>query len=325
MSQWFRRGLNWFGKWWTLRQWLRIITVVGLTLSTLIVAHHYYWPKTITATDLSVQGPTIEVQSRESGVRVVVARARLSPDQLVLHLIARVKSREPAKLHVIIRHLVAFRGKGWTISKDGILQVERTWLVPPGIHGERFSTIFLKHCSCYSYRSPPYLVVSALSPEPESSPLVAPEIENALGQVASGCMTCKTLASRPNLVTSISQDIFEFDGEAPGGGVYNMLSNYPVQKGDTWSWSNVQQASFTAISIRDKDNSDFRTFLSGILLGVFGAGLLLIIDRLFDKRDDGTDRSECVDEEESRPPPAPRDTALHSRRPEAGPSEQRSP
>jgi hypothetical protein len=83
----------------------------------------------------------------------------------------------------------------------------------------------------------------------------------------------------------ISEDAFSFqeDDSPPGGGVYSLLSSGPVQVNEsTWRWSQVDHASFIAVSAQDKSHSDHRTFLAGIWLGIAGAGVIAALESAFD-------------------------------------------
>ena len=261
-----------------------LVRIVGLLIITVGFAFwgfNYFSSVTsqsLTASNVILTPPNIYLHATLSTLKAVVTRAVLSPSALSFDLsisAPRNSNGKPSQLTVCIP-IADIPNLGsrssWNTGASLPCAAEQTVNVPRGLSVKHFQ-LPLTDCSCYDYR-PPYLLAVGLGGPYAGSGSPPVFVPYPIGFFA----------------PVIEQDVLDLSSAADlGGGVFALsISPYPStqQAGPAvWQWQNVQSPEstyFVAQSASAKDVADSRTFQAGLLLGIAGAGIIVVLDHLFD-------------------------------------------
>ncbi|MFD5908550.1 hypothetical protein ACFWHL_07555 [Streptomyces massasporeus] len=254
----------------------RFITVTLLTAITAFTGWLIF-PDETQSSDVSAQSPLISVVSDKNSITSASVRTIRLTNSGVMIQLSVTTGAEDANIYVVV-HGPEFdsesRTRGWTYSPwDKQIAFTKIPLKREKRYDSLEVSTYFSTCGCYEYKAPYLYATSAVY----DSSLAA----NVAAQDNMKQWPSKVYTLPPAQVEKNELDLAN-EGLPTTWDAIEAAPSSPDQITENWwIWADSNYGNVRLRSVDEVSNSEHRTFLTGLLLGVAGAGLFIAIDSLF--------------------------------------------
>lgn len=254
----------------------RFIAVTSLTAVTAFTGWLIF-PSEMQSSDVSAQSPFISVVSDNDSIASASIRSIRLTNVVATIELSVTTGASDANIYVVVNGPEfdnESSGQDWTISSwDRNIAFTRIPLKKERVYDSLDVSAYFSTCGCFEYKAPYLYASSAI-------------YNSSLAATVAAQDNMKQWPSKfYELPTSQAEEI-ELDltdqGLPTTWDAIEEAPSPPARITDNWwIWKDSNYGNVRLRSIDEVSNSEHRTFLTGLLLGVAGAGLFIVIDSLF--------------------------------------------
>ncbi|MFD8229128.1 hypothetical protein ACFV16_33995 [Streptomyces massasporeus] len=254
----------------------RFITVTLLTAVTAFTGWLVF-PDETQSSDVSAQSPLISVVSDNDSIASASIRSIHLTNLVASIQLSVTTGASDANIYVVVEGPEfddESRGQGWTLSRwNKNIAFTKIPLKKERAYDSIEVAAYFSTCNCFEYEAPYLYATSAV-------------YTGSLAAVGASQDNMKQWPSKfyelpTSQVEQIQLDLTDQELPTTWDAIEEAPSS-PTQLTDNWwIWKDSNYGNVRLRSVDEVSDSEHRTFLTGLLLGVAGAGLFIVIDSIF--------------------------------------------